>query len=439
VTLIPTGNANYVGLSGDRPTVGITSGSRFTDQNTGEESYWNGSFWVQQPRNVFSGSSIGATSFTSSITLASGAAGINFSGMQRLPVEDVGHYTVWRSGGTVFAMRTQTGIVEYSGTNNVSGITWAIQHLDDSFTGTNQKGGTVFVKKGLYTCSGEISIIGDSGNTAQGIIFRGEGINTHIRFTNSGYGLRINNISMSAFEDFKLSTNNSGVTHLLHAENDALRNSASNIWIEGVSTSGTISRNSGNTEHSGQVGMYFAGDAGTQYQWKVDKITFNQLDVGLFLDRDPNDVQSANQNYFEQCFVNNTQVGVRIRGAMNMITDLGVQATSGVGLWGIDIMSGGLHNMIADISTEMIASGSYALRMSPGSTQHNSIMNINNTATQSRLVLSGVTQMPVIINFKTGFATSATVTAGNSGAFGPAEWIMVQISGVVRKIPAFAV
>lgn len=43
MTLIPVGNANYVGLSGDRPTVGIVSGSRFVDVQTGEESFWDGS------------------------------------------------------------------------------------------------------------------------------------------------------------------------------------------------------------------------------------------------------------------------------------------------------------------------------------------------------------------------------------------------------------
>lgn len=57
MVLVPVGNAQYVGLSGDRPLVGIVSGSRFTDATTAEESYWNGSFWNQAPRSVFSGSS----------------------------------------------------------------------------------------------------------------------------------------------------------------------------------------------------------------------------------------------------------------------------------------------------------------------------------------------------------------------------------------------
>jgi hypothetical protein len=81
MTLIPIGNAGYVGLSGDRPTTGVTSGSRFTDVHTAEQSYFDGSIWVQAPRSVFSGSQItgvisGNPSFFGTVTF-SGAIAIN--------------------------------------------------------------------------------------------------------------------------------------------------------------------------------------------------------------------------------------------------------------------------------------------------------------------------------------------------------------------------
>lgn len=374
-----------------------------------------------------------------SLALASGFSGIGFSGMQRIPFEDTGHYTVWRSGGGVYAMRTQTGVIEYSGDNEISGITWAIQHLDDTATGTAMKGGVVYIKKGTYNLSGEISIVGDSGNTNSNVIIRGDGLGTSLRFRNSGVGIRINNMTQSVFEDFRVIGSVSGLRHLFHIENDALRNSVSNVWIEGVSASGVAAR--GTAEESGQVGMYFAGESGTaQYQWKVDKVTFNQLDMAVLLNVDVNGlVQGANQNYFDQCFINNTQIGFRVRGSMNMITNLGMQGTVGTGLIGIDIQSGAQHNMINNISTELLASGAFAVKQNPVGAPLTTLLNINNTQSQSNVVQSGIMQVHSMPNFRAGFASSATVTAGNSGAFGPAEWVTVQVSGVLRKIPVFAV
>ena len=46
-----------LGISGQRPTAGIGSGTRFIDRATGDESYWDGAVWKQAPRNITSGSS----------------------------------------------------------------------------------------------------------------------------------------------------------------------------------------------------------------------------------------------------------------------------------------------------------------------------------------------------------------------------------------------
>lgn len=167
MTLIPVGNANYVGLSGDRPTVGIVSGSRFVDVQTGEESFWDGSKYLQAPRNVFSGSSIGATSFTNSVAFASGASGIGFSGMQLIPVQMTDAlYVAWISGSTVRVANTQTGVIEYSGTNVTSGLMHGIINSDAK--------GKFLIRRGTYRCEAFLRL-DDMDVTLEGDMWTGGG------------------------------------------------------------------------------------------------------------------------------------------------------------------------------------------------------------------------------------------------------------------------
>ena len=145
MVLVTTGNGTYVGLSGDRPLVGIVSGSRFTDAQTGEESFWNGSIWRQAPRSIFSGSQIGGV--ISGDSIFNGF--ITFSGGKNIPRQHE-DFTVYQTGNALIAMRYD-GVIQASGNRLTgSGFSDFMQRLFDSRSGTGgifqiHQGGATYV------------------------------------------------------------------------------------------------------------------------------------------------------------------------------------------------------------------------------------------------------------------------------------------------------
>lgn len=130
MTLIPVGNGQFVGFSGDRPLVGIVSGSRFTDVNTGEESFWTGSVWRQAPRTVASGASVtgiitGSGIFSNDIT---------FSGVVTLSryAEPYKYFLYFDSVDQKYKARNgRTGKIDFESTN-ASGCGDLIQNAIDA-------------------------------------------------------------------------------------------------------------------------------------------------------------------------------------------------------------------------------------------------------------------------------------------------------------------
>jgi hypothetical protein len=121
------GDGQYIGLSGERPTAGIGSGTRFRDKATGDESYWNGSIWVQAPRSVFSGSQIngsisGSPSFQGIVNFSNQ---ITVSGIYMPPDADDAKYIVWESAGVFRTLNKANSTIEYSGTNAALAISTA--------------------------------------------------------------------------------------------------------------------------------------------------------------------------------------------------------------------------------------------------------------------------------------------------------------------------
>ena len=152
------GDGTYVGISGQRPTAGIGSGTRFIDRATGDESYWNGSTWIQSPRSVFSGSQItgsisGSPSFQGLVTFSGGTSpAFQLSGSAAAGIRSPHDYLIYKNSAnaTVYCLDSDGSVITSSTTQEAplqvalsSGlrksiyVTAGTYNLSAGFTGFN--------------------------------------------------------------------------------------------------------------------------------------------------------------------------------------------------------------------------------------------------------------------------------------------------------------
>ena len=183
----------------------ITSGSSINGVISGDQTIFG--------TTTFSGdTALRDTEIRESFVFASGMSGISFSGFQRFPTMEPPTYVVWTSGpgansGVVRVMRTDTGVIEYSGADICSGLSYPINQIARGGTG-----GRIAIKDGFYPLLTSIVISGDnmiiegegwqqtqlraSGDFPAIILWGGSAANTirdlymtHNSSTNSGVGL----------------------------------------------------------------------------------------------------------------------------------------------------------------------------------------------------------------------------------------------------------
>ena len=145
------GDGTYYGLSGQRPLVGIGSGTRFIDRGTGDESYFDGSIWKQSPRNIVSGSLITGI-ISGSATFA---GNVSFSGVTNVPglvPRHPGYFTIFKSGNTTIsqkfdgtilaALSGAPGAVIQASLNEISGL----------------RNSSVIMHSDIYVCDGDYDL-----------------------------------------------------------------------------------------------------------------------------------------------------------------------------------------------------------------------------------------------------------------------------------------
>ena len=142
------GDGTYVGISGQRPTAGIGSGTRFIDRATGDDSYFDGSVWKQTPRSVFSGAQItgvisGSPTFNGTVTF-SGATNVPQLLPRPFPI-----YTVFRSGDVYYSQHYD-GLILTSESGNPANV---IQNTFNAVSGTAASShgeSVIFITDGFY-------------------------------------------------------------------------------------------------------------------------------------------------------------------------------------------------------------------------------------------------------------------------------------------------
>jgi len=376
VVVTHAGNEQYIGLSTDTKPATSTSGARFFAYNTNQSFVYNGTAWIND--NVFAGS----------ITLASGASGINFSGMQMLPSFALGSYSMWISGSVYRVMNNQDGTLLYSGTNPTSGLMTAIQNIGYGSASLIRTGGTINIKKGGYNFPATIKIdqLDPLVSGVTNITIAGEGRDATDLFWQSGSvdGFHVN-ANFCTFKDMTLRQPTAAAppVTLIHIIGQSGKNANANR-VDNCSFEGANAIPS-----SGQYAIIIEGttlSTAVAYNNKITNSHFEKCDAAIYLMSGQTNANFGIGLDFTQC-----NIGI-LQDSNSQCTwsDMFLQGNTSGGIALIELRGSAVLSQANNLAAETFLSGSSCVLASSGSNVNSIGPNIQNSNFNNNLSVRAI-------------------------------------------------
>jgi hypothetical protein len=284
---------------------------------------------------------------------------------------------IYKSGTNFKAKSGYLGTVVY--TNTSLDTLWSnlMAGLDADNYGQTAVGATIEFARGSFPFTGAEATISQATTGSHNIQVRGQGYGTKISFTNGSAqlsGFHISSTQKTVIQNLRIQCSDN-ITNFIRV-NGSSRCILRDLWLDKDSAVRTAS----------QVGILIDNISTTYYTF-IDRVHFQYLDLAIRAAGVPN----ANGTWVVNCDMINTDKGIEINSAENIINNIKFQASGSYGAYVVKLVGANAQiNLVDNIWTDAMTAGD-AIILTSGANRNHIGSNISNSGGKTRTIsnLSG--------------------------------------------------